>query len=437
MKIALKRNYANRLFAAVLAFAFCAGACSKPDPGPEGGEPVVEGYSPQTGGGGSELTINGNHFGSSAGDVKVWVNNVEAKVAGVTPTRIYAIVPQNAGSGAVKVTVGGAEFSPSVPFTYTYTRNVYTFSGSGAAVSVDGSLRQASFNRPYWLTYDRKDKALFVLEEGRKVRRIKDGRVETVATLSGSVNNPRSITMSVSCDTLFIGNDNAGNNNNVTVAILTRNSGFALQQDYVRSQNETRHVNFAGIHPTDGSLIFYCWPRKLYTWDKSENRIKLLYDFVGFPGINADFYASFCFSPDGRQLYLIAKYPYIGILKAGYDPATKSITGGFQKFAGTGSWGAVDGTGAQASFDQPAQATMDASGNLYIAEKFNHWVRQVSPDGKVVRYAGDGGAGNQGFLDGGAGSAKFNEPEGIAFDNEGNMYVADLRNSRIRIIKNE
>ena len=437
MKNLFTKEYANRVFTATLALALCAGACRKPDSEPSRGEPVVEGYSPEAGGGGTELMISGNNFGNSTTNVEVWVNQVPAKVVSVTPTRIFAVVPAKAGSGAVKVAVDGVEFNQAKPFTYQFTRNVYTYSGSGAAVSVDGSLRQASFVRPYWLTYDRKDNALFVLEEGRRIRRIKEGRVETVATLTGSVNNPRNITMSLSCDTIFIGNDNAGNNNNVTVAILTRNSGFAVQQDYVRSTNETRHVNFAGIHPIDGSLIFYCWPRKLYTWVKAENRVKLLYDFVGFPGITGDFYANFCFSPDGREIYLTTKYPYIGILKAQYNAATQSIAGSFQRFAGTGSWGAADGLGINASFDQPAQVAVDANGNLYIAEKFNHWVRQVYPDGRVVRYAGDGGAGNQGFLDGTALSAKFNEPEGLAFDNEGNLYVADLRNSRIRVIRNE
>ncbi|RZF61560.1 hypothetical protein EWE74_01585 [Sphingobacterium corticibacterium] len=399
-------------------------------------DPVVTSYTPEAGRAGTEIVIQGENFGNEITDVKVWVNSLQAQVVSVVPTRIYAVVPTAAGSGAVKVSIREKEFELSSQFTFQFTRNVSTYSGSGTAVSVDGALRQASFNRPYWLAYDKKDDALFVLEEGRRVRRIKDGMVKTVASLSGSINNPRNITMSITCDTLFIGNDNAGNANNVSVAILTRDTDFSTQQNYVMSA-PSNHVNFAGVHPLDGTLIFYCWPRKLYKWNKSTNRAELLYDLATVPGINGDFYANFAFSPDGTSMYVVAKYPFIGILRAAYSPFTNEIVGNFQRFAGTGSWGQSDGNGTNASFDQPAQVMVDTKGTLYIAEKFNHWIRTVSPSGDVLRYVGDGGPGNQGFADGQGGNAKFNEPEGIAMDKDGNIYVADLVNSRIRVIKDE
>lgn len=436
MKIIHKKITTQLMFLTVLLFAVWITSCddSKTDPV---GEPQFESYSPASGQGGSEIMIDGNNFGESISDVQVWVNGIPAQVVAVTQTRIYAVVPKAAGSGKIKIQVRGKEFNPENPFTFEYVRNVTTYSGSGAAVTVDGSLKQASFNRPYWLTYDKKDDALFVLEEGRKVRRIKNGNVETVASLSGSINNPRSITMSITCDTIFIGNDNAGSNNNATVAILTRDDDFKVQKELIRLQNGTNHVNFAGIHPVTGDLMFYTWLRKLYKWNKEENKVELLYDLTKFTGITGDCYANFCFSPDGATMYVIVKYPYIGILKADYDMATKSIVGGFEKLAGTGTWGANDGVGGEASFDQPAQGVVDQNGYIYIAEKFNHWVRQVSPEGVVTRYAGDGGAGNKDYMDGDMYSAKFNEPEGIAFDKDGNMYIADMQNCRIRLIKNE
>lgn len=436
MKTIRKKNTYRATALIMSLFGFSFVGCSDSEKEPILGEPTFESYSPETGKGGTELMIKGANFGNSVADAKVWVNDIPAEVISVTPTRIYALVPNAAGSGAVKIAVRNKEFSSDSNFDYEYVRNVYTYSGSGAAVSVDGSLAQASFSRPYWLTYDKKDDALFVLEEGRRIRRIKDGMVETVAALSGSINNPRSITMSVTSDTLFIGNDNAGNPNNVSVAMLTRDTDFRVQQDYVRSA-PSNHVNFAGVNPVDGTLIFYCWPRKLYKWNKTTKSATLLYDLATVPGIGGDFYANFGFSPDAKTMYVVAKYPFIGILSAQYNPSTNEISGGFQRFAGTGSWGQSDGHGVNASFDQPAQVTVDAQGRLYIAEKFNHWIRTVSPSGEVSRYAGDGGPGNQGFANGNGASAKFNEPEGIAIDKHGNIYIADLVNSRIRIIKDE
>lgn len=436
MKTIRKKIFINCM-QLLFATTVCMTGCRKDRKAEPQGDPVVESYSPQMGGGNQEITISGNFFGNAASNVKVWINDVPAEVLSVSQTRIYVKVPSAAGNGTVKVNVGGKEFVLANQFTYTYKQNVYTYSGSGAAVTVDGPLKQASFTRPYWLTYDKKDNAIFVLEEGRRIRRIRNGMVETVATLTGAINNPRSITMSLTADTIFIGNDNAANNNNVTVAILTRDTDFKVQQNYVPSTNETRYVNFAGIHPKDGTLMFYCYPRKLYKWNKSTNRAELLFDLATVSGITADFYANFCFSPDGTNMFVVVKYPFIGILKGTYNISSKTITGGFQRFAGTGNWGAANGQGLSASFDQPAQSVMDADGNMYVAEKFNHWIRKVTPAGEVSTLAGDGGAGNQGFLDGAVTSAKFNEPEGIAIDKDGNMYVADLRNSRIRVIKKE
>src|SRR5690606_16663458 len=128
------------------------------------GDPVVTSYSPESGKAGTEIAIQGENFGNEVAAIKVWVNDVLAEVVSVSPTRIYAVVPKAAGSGSIKVAIREKEFDLSAPFTFEFVRNVYTYSGSGSAVTVDGELRNASFNRPYWLTYDKKDDALFVLE---------------------------------------------------------------------------------------------------------------------------------------------------------------------------------------------------------------------------------------------------------------------------------
>ena len=102
-------------------------------------------------------------------------------------------------------------------------------------------------------------------------------------------------------------------------------------------------------------------------------------------------------------------------------------------FAGTvGVAGDADGTGTSASFNQPYGVAVDASGNVYVADQFNHVIRKITSAGVVTTLAGT--AGVIGNLDGTGAAASFNHPTGVAVDASGNVYVADKDNSVIRKI---
>ncbi|MEZ5402206.1 MAG: hypothetical protein R2729_21205 [Bryobacteraceae bacterium] len=100
--------------------------------------------------------------------------------------------------------------------------------------------------------------------------------------------------------------------------------------------------------------------------------------------------------------------------------------------AGNGSeaFGGDGGAATAASMNTPSGIALDASGNLYIADTFNHRIRRVGANGVITTYAGSG----PGYADGAPGGAAFSFPKGIAFDSQGNLYVADPGNNRIRRI---
>jgi sugar lactone lactonase YvrE len=85
-------------------------------------------------------------------------------------------------------------------------------------------------------------------------------------------------------------------------------------------------------------------------------------------------------------------------------------------------------------FDTPSGVALDRAGTLFVAETGANAIRKISPDGVVTTVAGDGVAG---FRDGPAGQARFNGPIGVAVDGEGNVYVADSYNDRIRVISTD
>ena len=95
-----------------------------------------------------------------------------------------------------------------------------------------------------------------------------------------------------------------------------------------------------------------------------------------------------------------------------------------------GSFGSSDGTGSLARFSGPSGVAVDGSGNVYVTDSNNHTLRKVTPAGVVSTLAGL--AGSSGGSDGTGSAARFFQPNGVAIDGSGNLYVTDQGNHTIR-----
>lgn len=91
------------------------------------------------------------------------------------------------------------------------------------------------------------------------------------------------------------------------------------------------------------------------------------------------------------------------------------------------------GPATSADLDRPTGVAVDAQGNIYISDQLNNRIRKVTPDGRIQTIAGTGETGYGGD-NGPALAAKLAHPMGIAVDGNGNVYVADRENNRIREI---
>jgi len=100
-------------------------------------------------------------------------------------------------------------------------------------------------------------------------------------------------------------------------------------------------------------------------------------------------------------------------------------------YVGSGFRGFKNGVGKEALLNNPNGLAVDKQGNLYIADQGNHCIRKVTPDGNVTVYAGSK---TSGFKDGNVQEARFNGPCGMTVDKHGNLFVCDYYNHCIRKI---
>ncbi len=95
-----------------------------------------------------------------------------------------------------------------------------------------------------------------------------------------------------------------------------------------------------------------------------------------------------------------------------------------------------DGDATLAGLFYPSDVAVDADGNVFIADTRNNCVRMVDTNGIITTVAGVGGTLNEGYSGDGCDpkQALLFRPYGIALDADGNLYIADSRNNRIRVV---
>ncbi|MBU6428648.1 MAG: hypothetical protein KGR26_06545, partial [Cyanobacteria bacterium REEB65] len=148
---------------------------------------------------------------------------------------------------------------------------------------------------------------------------------------------------------------------------------------------------------------------------------------VDGPLASAEFWGPVGLAADTAGDVFVAEYN-------GTDERIRKISpaGVVSTVAGTGV-GYVDGASSSAEFDTPQDICLDPQGNLYVADYRNNVIRKISSVGWVSTYAGST-SGTPGSTNGATSSALFDGPTGLALDAAGNLYVADRWNNEIREI---
>ena len=355
-------------------------SASTPPPAPA---PVINSVSPDSGQLGTTVTISGSGFSANATDNVVKFNDSNAVVSSATATQLTVKVPVSAGTGPVSVTVGGKTATGPV-FNYTYIVTVSTVAGTTNG-QVDGDTATAQFNAlEGGICVDSRGN-LYVTEfDFSRIRKITATGV--VSTLDGSKPG-------------FADGNPAVAEFSGPLGICVDSQGNLYVADF--GNNRIRKITPTGmVNTLTGSSQ----------------------GFADGSTATALFYGPAGICVDGQgNLYVADEYNH-KIRKITTAGMVSTVAGSNQGFA--------DGSATTAQFNEPSGICVDGQGNLYVADTYNHRIRKITPAGMVSTLAGS----SFGFADGNGTAARFNLPVGICVDSQGNLYIADSFNNRIRKI---
>ncbi|WP_324757300.1 DUF6443 domain-containing protein [Sphingobacterium thalpophilum] len=324
-----------------------------------------------------------------------------------------------------------------------YAEGEVTLALGLSAGYVDGSASVARFNRPMGMARHSSG-AIYICDVGNQRIRRYDPATDQVSTIAGSgtvgyVNGtgaaaqftgPVDIALDAS------GNAYVSDRGNKVVRKITPAGVVSL---FAGTPGVGGYVDGAGgsakFGATSGLTVDAAG--NVYVVDEGNLRIRkitpagVVTTFAGSgPGYSEDgtgtaasFYGMKGIAIDGSGNLYVAEYNGCKIRKI--SPAGVVTT-----FAGSGSAGTVDGTGAAAGFYFPMAISVDPSGNVYVMQLDNR-VRKITPSGIVTTIAGSGVTGSN---NGSALQATFNAAEGILAIAGGDVYIGDTGNSQIRKI---
>ncbi len=355
---------------------------------------------------------------------------------------------------------------------------IFAYAGTGDFPDVvDGDDADwAALDFPAGLAFDA-DGNLYVADaDHQRVRRISNisldsngkARIDTVAgtgergfggeggpAVNAVLNEPMGVAFTDSGDLLFSDSDNH------VVRRVNANSGGSIPS-FVRLGNTTAGgsiVAFVGNlergYSGDGEqahLASLDFPsglaqadKQLYIADQRNHRIRVVdldtriistlagngeagFSGDGGPALEASLNSPHGLAVHGQLFVADTDNHRIRRIDLGSGVITTVAGNGQHGFSGDG------GPATQASLNRPTAIAFDPDGNMVIADSGNNRLRVVDGQGRITTLAGDGGEGFGG--DGGpALDARLNGVGGLAIDSDGNIYLADLANHRVRIIR--
>ena len=385
----------------------------------------------------TKFIVKGSNFGEDKSQVKVYFkdevgNEREALVLGVKPDVIYAQVPKQAGGEShVRVEIAGKEAELSnaeKTFKYIVTSSVSTVVGKAKeGGNKDGTLGETTFNTPRYVAVDNDDN-VFIFDSDGRTRLSSIEQNKTITLLDGMVID-QPLFIDKEKKQLFGPCDNA----NFGCFLFDANvSWVADKMGQLLANGGWMHS--VVLDPVDSTFVIYRQNTgQLWTqpFDKNKRtlnpnkakRIGTLYN-VGSNGLCA-------YNPVDKYVYCVlhSKSAVYRFKLTRDTDGWPALDGDIEEYIPGAGAGFRDGDVQEAQFNEPRGIAIDKEGNLYIADVNNHRIRKVDTKLNIVTtIAGSG----KGYKDGDPLEAQFNQPWGVYLDKNEFLYIADQNNHCIR-----
>ncbi len=367
-----------------------------------------------------------------------------------TATTLAATSITNIGA-TLNGTVNPNGTSTDAAFQYSTDPNlapnvVTTFAGSGTAGSADGTGTAAQFNVPLGVAVDPTTGNIFVADTtNNEIREITPAGVVTTLAGSGTAgsvdgtgtaaqfDDPSGVAVDPTTGNVFVADTDNNTIREITPAgVVTTfaGSGTAGSADGTGTAAQFDGPSGVAVDPTTGNV---------FVADTGNNKIRKITPAGVVTTLAGSGTAG---SADGTGASARFSFPY-GVA---VDPTTSNVfvadkgnneireitpAGVVTTLAGSGTAGSVDGPGTVARFDLPSGVAVDpTTGNVFVADTENQKIREITPAGVVTTLAGSG---TPGSADGTGTAAQFYYPYGVAVDpTTGTVFVADTYNNKIR-----
>jgi len=351
---------------------------------------------------------------------------------------------------------------------------VQTFAGSSTQSSVDGFANVATFNRPPHMAFDSGGNMIVIEGGGNLVRMIQTPELSVLSPFghnplygkflvpkgTGTADNTIQMNGFTGRYIRFRASTDIGDGFLVIgQAIVNDENGTNIALGKPAYQTSTYGAVLSVACITNGTTTIKSWPQLACSaWDPTlgtrrnaeffeidlgaEMAISSLRLF-GQPGntsANVNDRVSYTRIEINSSTDSAAMTSYAATVAAQPGLAAKATEAAALKqslktitLAGSTS-GYADGAGAQALFNSPTGVIQDAQGNTYVCDQFNHRIRRITAGGVVSTFAGSGRAGT---VDGTLATAQFNQPVGISVDSRNNLYVNEYSGFALRKITPE
>ena len=404
-------------------------------------------FMPDSGGIRTKFIIKGTNFGDDKNKVRVFFDDEagkerEALILGVVPNAIYTQVPkQSGGQSHIRVTVNDIEAKNAdseKTFKYVVTSSVSTVVGKAKeAGNKDGTLGDATFTSPRYVAVDNDDN-IFVFDVPN-VRLCSTGQNKTITLFNTSTFN-QPIFLDRARNILLSPADAAA----VGCFLFDSNTSWVPEPygTILPTGAYAHSVTFFPTKedgtPTENTYIITrqnsgpLWAQKFKKGMKFNpspelNRCRQI-GRIGTTGANS----LAAYNPVDKYTYISCNNfnaIYRFKLKMGTD-GWPELDGEIEHYLDNGA-GYADGDTSEAKFNAPQGIAVDSEGNVYVADRGNHCIRKIDTSTNIVTTVA-GIPNTPGYKDGDPLESQFNNPWGLGFDKNDILYIADQTNHCIR-----